>query len=104
MEAQPQSQAKSLPVETARNRWRRVTTGARLARTSGFHVRWAIPWFYSTLAQSSAAIVGLAGGFMVSRALAQRADLTRSRLEFRTEVLRLQEASEADLSASLVNL
>jgi hypothetical protein len=28
-------------------------------------------WFYSTLAQSSAAIVGLAGGFMVSRVLAR---------------------------------
>jgi hypothetical protein len=31
--AEPQSQAKSLPLETARNRSARVTTGAQLARS-----------------------------------------------------------------------
>jgi hypothetical protein len=36
-------------------------------------------WFYSTLAQSSAAIVGLAGGFMFSRILALRSDLGTER-------------------------
>jgi hypothetical protein len=29
-------------------------------------------WFYSTLAQAAAALVGLAGGFMMQRVIAQR--------------------------------
>jgi hypothetical protein len=45
---------------------------------------------YSTLAQSSAAIVGLAGGFMVSRILAQRNDLARDRAITREQMLILQ--------------
>jgi hypothetical protein len=36
-------------------------------------------WFYSTLAQSTAAIVGLAGGFFVQRLLAQRSELAADR-------------------------
>jgi hypothetical protein len=44
-------------------------------------------WFYSTLAQSSAAIVGLAGGFMVSRVLAQRGDIAGDRSGARTRML-----------------
>jgi hypothetical protein len=46
-------------------------------------------WFYSTLAQSTAAIVGLAGAFMVQRLLAQRAEIgpTRSKLRLRCQEL-----------------
>jgi hypothetical protein len=47
-------------------------------------------WFYSTLAQSSAAIVGLAGGFMVSRVLAQRSDLAVDRSVLRGQMQNLQ--------------
>src|SRR5262249_25454837 len=36
-------------------------------------------WFYSTLAQSTAALVGLAGGFMVSRILQQRNEVVDDR-------------------------
>ena len=36
-------------------------------------------WFYSTLAQSTAALVGLAGGFMVSRILQQRTEIANDR-------------------------
>jgi hypothetical protein len=46
-------------------------------------------WFYSTLAQSSAAIVGLAGGFMVSRVLAQRSDIAGDRSRAREQMLLL---------------
>jgi hypothetical protein len=47
-------------------------------------------WFYSTLAQSSAAIVGLAGGFMVSRILAQRTEISDDRLSTRDAFLVLE--------------
>jgi hypothetical protein len=47
-------------------------------------------WFYSTLAQSSAAIVGLAGGFMVSRILAQRSEIAGDRNSARQGMLDLQ--------------
>jgi hypothetical protein len=40
-------------------------------------------WFYSTLAQSTAAIVGLAGGFLVQRILAQRSDIAQDRRDLR---------------------
>jgi hypothetical protein len=50
-------------------------------------------WFYSTLAQSSAAIVGLAGGFMVSRVLAQRNDLALDRQATRNRMLDLHRAT-----------
>jgi hypothetical protein len=36
-------------------------------------------WFYSTVAQSSAAIVGLAGGFMINRLTAHRVDIAPAR-------------------------
>jgi hypothetical protein len=36
-------------------------------------------WFYSTLAQSTAAIVGLAGGFMVNRVVQQRNEVAPER-------------------------
>jgi hypothetical protein len=36
-------------------------------------------WFYSTMAQSSAAIVGLAGGFMVSRIISVRETIAEDR-------------------------
>jgi hypothetical protein len=48
-------------------------------------------WFYSTLAQSSAAIVGLAGGFMVSRILAQRSEMADDRHVLRNQMQVLQE-------------
>ena len=46
-------------------------------------------WFYSTLAQSTAAIVGLAGAFLVQRLLAQRAEIAplREAVRGRCEVL-----------------
>src|SRR5712691_10985641 len=47
-------------------------------------------WFYSTLAQSSAAIVGLAGGFMVSRVLAQRSEMADDRGVLRRQMQDLQ--------------
>jgi hypothetical protein len=40
-------------------------------------------WFYSTLAQSTAAIVGLAGAFLVQRILAQRSDIAQHRRDLR---------------------
>lgn len=40
-------------------------------------------WFYSTLAQSTAAIVGLAGAFLVQRILAQRSDIAQDRRDLR---------------------
>jgi hypothetical protein len=40
-------------------------------------------WFYSTLAQSTAAMVGLAGGFLVQRLLAQRSDIAQERADLR---------------------
>lgn len=42
-------------------------------------------WFYSTLAQSTAAIVGLAGGFFVQRLLAQRSELGEDREDLRSD-------------------
>jgi len=46
-------------------------------------------WFYSTLAQSSAAIVGLAGGFMVTRVIAQRGEIAVDRSTARGVMLNL---------------
>lgn len=43
-------------------------------------------WFYSTLAQSTAAIVGLAGGFLAQRLVAQRGDLGGERLDLQRNV------------------
>jgi len=40
-------------------------------------------WFYSTMAQSTAAIVGLAGGFLVQRILAQRSDIAQDHRDLR---------------------
>jgi hypothetical protein len=36
-------------------------------------------WFYSTLARSTAAIVGLAGAFLASRLIAHRGDMADRR-------------------------
>jgi len=52
-------------------------------------------WFYSTLAQSSAAIVGLAGGFMVTRVLAQRTDIDSDRTTARALMLNLYSSTVA---------
>lgn len=41
-------------------------------------------WFYSTLAQSTAAIVGFAGGFLASRLMTHRTEIARNREELRT--------------------
>jgi hypothetical protein len=46
-------------------------------------------WFYSTLAQSTAAIVGRAGGFLAQRLVAQRGDLGGERFDLR-EKMRLR--------------
>jgi hypothetical protein len=54
-------------------------------------------WFYSTLAQSSAAIVGLAGGFMVARVLAQRTEIALDRNRLRDQMLMLQASAGAIL-------
>jgi hypothetical protein len=43
-------------------------------------------WFYSTLAQSTAAIVGLAGGFLAQRVVAQRGDLGGERVDLRGQL------------------
>lgn len=48
-------------------------------------------WFYSTLAQSSAAIVGLTGGFFVQRLLVQRTEALEQRADVRGEVEHLYE-------------
>ena len=42
-------------------------------------------WFYSTLAQATAAIVGLAGGFMLQRVLAQRQEIVPVRTGLRKD-------------------
>lgn len=34
-------------------------------------------WFYSTIAQSASAVVGLVGGFLAARLLSQRSELDR---------------------------
>jgi hypothetical protein len=52
-------------------------------------------WFYSTLAQSTAAIVGLAGGFLAQRVLAQRGNIAAERLELRHALGQLHEDIEA---------
>jgi hypothetical protein len=57
-------------------------------------------WFYSTLAQSSAAIVGLAGGFMVSRVLAQRSDIAKDRSFLRQEMQILRAVSDVGIQAA----
>ena len=57
-------------------------------------------WFYSMLAQSSAAIVGLAGGFMVSRILAQRGDMTQTRSLLRQQMQDLRGAADVGLQAA----
>src|SRR5215510_761058 len=46
-------------------------------------------WFYSTVAQSTAAIVGLAGGFLAARLVSHRADIASERAPIRTSFLRL---------------
>lgn len=62
---------------------------------SGTHsiIRW-VPsdpnWFYSTLAQSTAALVGLAGGFLAQRVVAQRGDLGTERMDLRRNLETLQ--------------
>lgn len=43
-------------------------------------------WFYSTLAQSTAAIVGLGGGFLVQRLLQQRNEIAAPRAKLRSDL------------------
>lgn len=44
-------------------------------------------WFYSTLAQSTAAIVGLGGGLLVQRLLQQRNEIAEPRAQLRSDLL-----------------
>jgi hypothetical protein len=62
-------------------------------------------WFYSTLAQSTAAIVGLAGGFLVARliALRERVGEERERLVSKFENLIAQARKEASRYDGLAN-
>lgn len=48
-------------------------------------------WFYSTLAQSTAAIVGLAGAFLVQRLLVERAEIGPVRQRLRQDALSVHE-------------
>jgi|tagenome__1003787_1003787.scaffolds.fasta_scaffold20734924_1 hypothetical protein len=43
-------------------------------------------WFYSTLSQSTAAIVGLSGAFMVQRVLMQRSEVASERFDLRANL------------------
>jgi hypothetical protein len=54
-------------------------------------------WFYSTVAQSTAAIVGLAGGFLAARLVSHRAEIARDREKLRQQFVIL----EAQLSERL---
>jgi hypothetical protein len=47
-------------------------------------------WFYSTLAQSTAALVGLAGAFLLQRLLSQRQEVAITRRSIREECLLLR--------------
>jgi hypothetical protein len=51
-------------------------------------------WFYSTLAQSAAAIVGLAGGFLVNRLLVRRSEVGVEREPLRGDYLNLRNQIE----------
>jgi hypothetical protein len=49
-------------------------------------------WFYSTLAQATAALVGLAGAFLVQRLLVQRSEIGPERERIRRDALNIVEA------------
>jgi hypothetical protein len=57
-------------------------------------------WFYSTLAQSTAALVGLAGGFLVSRLIARREEINAER----ADLTALFEAFVQDLGSQATTL
>jgi hypothetical protein len=61
-------------------------------------------WFYSTLAQSTAAIVGLSGAFMVQRVLTQRNEAASQRFDLRASLQSFYRdiASEADSAGRIV--
>ena len=46
-------------------------------------------WFYSTLAQSTAALVGLARAFLVQRLLTQRTEIAPLREKIRAELFQV---------------
>jgi hypothetical protein len=54
-------------------------------------------WFYSTLAQATAALVGLAGAFLVQQLLNQRAEISPVRTDIRQDLKRLRLTIEKDL-------
>jgi hypothetical protein len=53
-------------------------------------------WFYSTLAASTAAMIGLTGGLLVTRVLALRDELIGVRLDLKTDFDRLAAAVELE--------
>jgi hypothetical protein len=62
-------------------------------------------WFYSTLAQSSAAIIGLAGGFMFTRVIAQRSELGDARvlLRGRFNILNSELVNLRDMATAILD-
>ena len=54
-------------------------------------------WFYSTLAQATAALVGLAGAFLVQQLLNQRAEISPIRTHIRQELKQLRLSIEDEL-------
>jgi hypothetical protein len=54
-------------------------------------------WFYLTLAQATAALVGLAGAFLVQQLLNQRAEISPVRADIRQELKQLQRSIEDEL-------
>lgn len=54
-------------------------------------------WFYSTLAQATAALVGLAGAFLVQQLLNQRAEISPIRTDIRQELKQLRLSIEDEL-------
>jgi hypothetical protein len=54
-------------------------------------------WFYSTLAQATAALVGLAGAFLVQQLLNQRAEISPVRTDIRQDLKQLRLTIEKDL-------
>lgn len=61
-------------------------------------------WFYSTLAQATAALVGLAGAFLVQQLLNQRAEISPVRTDIRQDLKRLRLSIEEELRYAEVAL
>lgn len=61
-------------------------------------------WFYSTLAQATAALVGLAGAFLVQQLLNQRSEVSPIRASIRQELKQFQRSIEEELGYAEVAL